>query len=107
MKKLVLILFFSALAGNYNESFSWDTTAAKLFPMAIGNVWSYNYKTYAPPNGCTNLISEINYIVSIISDTVMPNGKRYFKFDDRGSFSYRRIDSVKMNVYQYNSGNEC
>jgi hypothetical protein len=102
-----LVLFF--IAGGFNNSLSWDSTAAKLYPMAVGNTWSYNYKTYNGPSGCIILATETNYIVRIVSDTVMPNGRRYFKFDDRGSFYYRRIDSVKMNIYQYStsSGNEC
>src|SRR5206468_9171273 len=60
--------------------------------------WSYHYRTYQPPNGCILPVTEYNYIVSIVSDTLLPNGRRYFKFSDG---NLERIDSSTMNVYRW------
>jgi len=110
MKKSGLVLTLFIFFINIHSVYSWDSTAAKLYPMAIGNVWSYNYKIFSGPGGCLNLTSELNYTVSITRDTLMPNGKRYFVFESSYlSTSYRRVDSVKMNIYQYSTstGTEC
>jgi hypothetical protein len=93
------ILLFFLLS---NLSFAWDSTAAKFYPLAIGNLWSYRFVQYT--QGSCVPINSYDYIISIVSDTVMPNNKKYFKFSNG---SLERIDSSTMNVYKYIShGNE-
>jgi len=102
MKRLLLLLFMFALAGDFNKSYSWDSTAAKFYPLAVGNVWSYRY-SYFMLFTCMP-VSYYDYIVRIDSLLLKPNGKWYFKFSDG---SLKRIDSATMNVYSYNGGIEC
>jgi len=106
MKKR-LILFFISLMFIPHIIYSWDSTAAKFYPLAVGNLWSYNYKSYQNPLGCSIAANQYNYIVRITLDTLMPNGKRYYKLTGGGTY-YHRIDSASMNVYQFGQGNsEC
>ncbi|MCI0448461.1 MAG: T9SS type A sorting domain-containing protein [Chlorobi bacterium] len=100
-KKLILFFISSMFVSNIN--YSWDSTAAKFYPLAVGNSWSYKHIIYSPPLGCPTPTSQYNFIVTIISDTVR-NGHRYFKFSNGRLL---RIDSTTMNVYQYNGVSEC
>jgi len=53
--------------------------AVKYYPLAIGNKWIYSeYLQVNPPVGDPFDTSYI-YERSVISDTVMPNGKQYYK----------------------------
>ena len=101
MKKLILFISLLGIISQY--SYAWYTTAAKYYPLAVGNLWSYHIMSYQPPLGCNTPTSQFDYIVSIIKDTVF-NGHRYFKFSDGRR---ERIDSVKMNVYYYDGNSEC
>ena len=69
------------------------------YPLAIGNKWIYDHSD--------NLASSYKIIVSVIGDTLMPNGLKYFKVKREGSteisFSYQRYDTLsgKIRAYQY------
>jgi len=104
MKNNIIVIFYFLFAGYFQNICAWDSTAAKFFPVAIGNTWSYHYTTYGPTN-CFTILSQSDYIITIIGFTLMPNSKWYFRFNDD---TYYRIDSSNMNVYKYGfSGNEC
>ncbi|MGH2574926.1 MAG: T9SS type A sorting domain-containing protein [Ignavibacteria bacterium] len=95
---LILLLLFFLLFSN-SVTHAWDSTAAKFYPLAVGNLWSYRHINFAQFT-CVPY-TYYDYTVSIVSDTLMPNGKRYYRF----SSGYRdRIDSATMNVYRYVGG---
>lgn len=100
---LVFLLCLSFTAG-INKIFAWDPEAAKFFPLAVGNQWSYHYVTKAP-SGSLNCypVDQYNFIISISGDTVI-NGRRYYKFSNGDKL---RIDSTSMNVYKLLGVNEC
>lgn len=88
--------------------YSWDSVAAKYYPLAVGNQWSFHRVNRTGPN-CIQYTTESDYTISIVSYTLMPNGKWYYKFygPTVNYTSYERIDSTTMNVYLYSSGSEC
>ena len=97
MRKLVIFLLFNFFI--LNNSFSWDSTAAKFYPLAVGNTWSYHHINWGMMgNQCIVLQSQYDVIRRIVSDTLMPNGKRYFKYNNG---RLERIDSTSVNVYEY------
>lgn len=101
-KSFKILLVFTCLLSSY-PSFSWDSEAAKFYPLAVGNQWSYIHKVYGGPLGCTSAASSYNYIITIIKDTIF-NGHKYFKFSDGQLI---RIDSTSMNVYKFSGNFEC
>lgn len=103
MMKRTSLLSFLIFLLNFNNSYSWDSTAAKFYPLAVGNSWSYNHKIYQPPLGCTAPTPQYNFIFSIVSDTTIA-GHRYFRFSNG---SLERIDSNSMNVYKRIGNGEC
>lgn len=105
MKKIILILlikiFFFTLTPN---SFAWDSTAAKFYPMAIGNSYTFiKQELYSQACMPTWILGVQK--VKITRDTVLSNGKKYFVFEGWQGISspidwkYQRIDSTTMNVY--------
>ena len=83
----------------------------EYFPLAVGNVWQYHYRyatiaSYGAP-----------YTIAALGDTVMPNGKRYIRFnvcpllrprghtdpDARYSSNFARYDSGDGTVYMYDT----
>ncbi|HJY62963.1 MAG TPA: T9SS type A sorting domain-containing protein [Ignavibacteria bacterium] len=102
MKNKLLILFIISLFGNLSNIFSWDSTAAKFYPLAVGNLWSYRNTEHSFPN--CSLSGFYDYLVRIDSLVLKPNGKRYYKFSDG---ILKRIDSASMNVYMYQGTGEC
>lgn len=106
MKKLYTIIFMFILS-SATPLYSWDSEAAKFYPLAIGNQWSY-HREDMNGFGCTQVTSTTDYIVTVVSDTLMSNGKWYYKLVRTGGLTYyERIDSTTMNVFKYSSGNEC
>jgi hypothetical protein len=102
MKTIIITLVTNFLL--VTTLFSWDSTAAKFYPLAIGNTWSYHHINWGMMgNSCIVFQSEYYVVKRIVSDTVMPNGKIYFKFNN-GNFE--RIDSASMNVYRYHPSGE-
>lgn len=105
MKKIAFL--FSIILFSSVNIYSWDTTAAKYYPLAVGNKWSY-HRINTTGSGCILVTSQYDYIASVISDTVLPNGKKYFKISESGIYRYERVDSASMNVYNYDgTGGEC
>ncbi|MEO8512563.1 MAG: T9SS type A sorting domain-containing protein [Ignavibacteria bacterium] len=111
MKKLFLLIFpVLILFGNIENTFSWDSTAAKYMPLQVGNVWVYNCSAIGMACNC-NMI----YRYEIISSIVI-NSKMYYVFR-RDSFTGNcwngcvssaiydslRVDSINGNVYRYSA----
>jgi len=103
---LILTIVFSFTFDK--QTYSWDTTAAKYYPLAVGNVWSYHYINFSDYY-CYVISNQHDYIVQVVSDSIMPNGKKYFKVINGNYFMglFQRIDSNTMNVYKWSNGTEC
>src|ERR1041384_293193 len=93
-----LLLIFLSITAN---SFAWDSTAAKYYPLSIGNLWSYHRIDRGPD--CIDKAKEFDFIVRISSDTII-SGKRYFRLEGITT-NLERIDSTTMKVYRYSGGN--
>ncbi len=106
-RKVVLAFLVTILLIKSVDSKAWDSTAAKYYPVSIGNTYiiKKDYQTIF----CA-FSTGFEYLkVKVTGDTIMPNGKKYFRFDGYNYFShwnYQRIDSNSMNVYGYSDGNE-
>ena len=108
MKKLLLLiqvtLIFLAFFKT-TPAYSWDTTAAKFYPLNVGNYYVFEEKHLIM--NCSYVDYTRYHVVEIVSDTVFPNGKKYYKFDYGPwwsiAFEYQRVDSNSMNVYSYNT----
>lgn len=90
---------------------AWDTTAAKYYPLSVGNVYVFNKNDLW--FGCITHQLLATYYVSITNITLKPNGKTYYQFSGwwnlvgfgSPSWAYQRIDSNSMNIYAYDSVN--
>lgn len=95
MRKILLLLFLFS----YSESISQSSDS--FYPIQIGN--KYVYEHWDQYLSCFPL-SFLNYVVvTVSSDTVFQNGKKYYKFDGYwdGRYIYQRVDSISQNVYYY------
>jgi len=102
MNKKILLLIVIILATFSENLKAWDTTAAKFYPLKIGNTYIYQEDDLS--FFCVFLKFRSKFQVKIISDTIMPNGQKYFTFEGFRSFDhwkFQRIDSNSMNVYAY------
>jgi len=86
-----------------NKSYSWDPEAAKFYPLAVGNQWSYHFISRGGNPVPCYPHSPYDYIITIIGDTVI-NGHKYYKFSNGNRL---RIDSTSMNVYRFMGAGEC
>ena len=106
MKKLLLLIQVTLIFLVFfkiTPAFGWDTTAAKFYPLNVGNYYVFEDKHLIM--NCSYVDYTRYYAVEIVSDTVFPNGKKYFRFECNWWFSgweYQRVDSNSMNVYSYN-----
>lgn len=95
MRKTLLLLFLFI----YSES--TPQSPDSFYPIQIGN--RYVYEHWDQYLSCFPL-NFLNYVVvTVSSDTVFQNGKRYYKFDGYwdNHCRYQRVDSVSQNVYYY------
>jgi len=97
-----ILLFILLTISCLNISYSWDTTAAKFYPLAVGNKWSYRYQQIA--YNCLVITQQYDYIITITDLVTKPNGKKYYQYSDG---RLERIDSTTMNVYKYSGNSEC
>jgi len=79
---LLLLLFVLSLSAQ-------PDTTKNFYPLQVGNVWQYRVED---PSGSTYIGTG-----TIIRDTLMPNGKKYYVFQD--GFVLRIDDS--LNTYRY------
>lgn len=91
------------------SGFAWDSTAAKYYPLKIGNKYAFQRVQYL--EGCVSF-PLLKFRVEIIRDTILSNGKKYFEFHSPANaynvkpyWKYQRIDSATMNVYGYSITN--
>ncbi len=103
MKYLSFILLVLSLALTTQRTYSWDSDAAKFYPLAVGNKWVYAwYYTFMG-----NTVFGGYRVSKIVSDTVI-GGHKYYRFSSNVSgcndYIFERIDSASMNVYRRSSG---
>ena len=90
------------------DSKAWDTTAAKFYPLSVGNVYIFDKNDLW--FNCLTHETQETYSVQITNSVLKPNGKIYYQFSgwwdlylSSPSWNYQRIDSGSMNVYAYDS----
>ncbi|MBS1493070.1 MAG: T9SS type A sorting domain-containing protein [Bacteroidetes bacterium] len=112
MRKTILILLAILVVSQFvpGSVFAWDTTAAKYYPLKVGNSYTFKNKIYML--ACYELNTGTSQI-TITGETVMPNGKKYFEFSNTyfdttfiTFWKFQRIDSATMNVYGYRTSNQ-
>lgn len=104
LQRLTLILL-SLASTSVPLAAQIDSSLKQYFPLHIGDCWQY-VRISSPPTDCEYSLS------TVIGDTVMPNGKKYFV--KTGSFfpssgydrDYVRIDD-SLNVFVYTGSAEC
>ncbi|MFC2092790.1 hypothetical protein ACFLSV_02720 [Bacteroidota bacterium] len=104
MKNLIIVSVLLFIFLKINTTFAWDTTAAKFYPLSVGNYYVFAY--YHLSFDCSYYQFVGFRIADITSTTILSNGKKYFIFEGwmpGYSWIYQRIDSVTMNVYSYNT----
>lgn len=110
--KLNILIFFAAvfflILPSCREVQAWDTTAAKFYPLQVGNV--YVFDRISLWFNCNPFEFMAKYRVAITELVAKPNGKYYYGFSGwwlvggySKSWRYQRIDSASMNVYAYDS----
>lgn len=102
--KTKAILIFAITCCQVTFAQQVDTTRLEFFPLHKGDLWQYYYGQYMGPGYYQNQ-------VVTISDTLLPNGKRYFGVVDprfATGYTFYRIDSL-LRVQQYNRvvGDTC
>jgi len=103
MKQTIIIVWVVLTFLKINTTYGWDTTAAKFYPLSIGNYYVFKHEHLIISCSYVNYVNY--YAVEIVSDTIFPNDKKYFTFESGWWFSdwkYQRVDSNSMNVYSYN-----
>ena len=89
------------------KSLSIPEEILNYYPLAIGNKWIY-FETIANFNGFPSTYSYDFNIREVLKDTILSNGKKYFKLFDETTMNdtnylFERIDSSNGSVYRYNS----
>jgi len=108
-KALFLLSAFLIIISFSNSASAWDTTAAKFYPLQVGNLYTFTRVEYIID--CQPLPG-IRFSVKISGQTTLSNGKNYYVFQaNRYAYQfntiwkYQRIDSTTMNVYGYDTTN--
>ena len=106
--KTIISVFVLVILIHSVDSKAWDTTAAKFYPLSVGNVYIFDYNDLW--FNCNTHETHATYSVSITNTVLKPNGKVYYQFSGwwdlfftSPSWTYQRIDSGSMNVYAYDS----
>jgi len=86
MKNILIVIFlmFSTISCKQEESnpVGSNTNSSKtMFPLAVGNVWTYTYTSY---DSIGNITSQGYSIDTVLSDTTI-NSEKWYTFG-RGSF---------------------
>ncbi len=71
-----------------------ELSAQPTYPLATGNIWHYWIYSALP-------LPPVPYTITVIGDTVMPNGKRYAIYDNPDMFGQRYIRSESSYVYYW------
>jgi len=100
MRKIIFVFIFLIFTGNFYKNFAYDTTAAKYYPLAVGNSWTYSYSGFP----CCGFYR----YKEVVTGTISTNAHFYYIITTyRIGFSqgieYRRIDSVKNNILIYST----
>ena len=106
---IILLVVFLTLVQAVKSN-AWDSTAAKYYPLNVGNVYVF-YK-YELRLGCFPQTFQQMNRVYISGLETKPNGKQYYRFNGWWNdqefrankfLDLQRIDSNSMNVYVYDS----
>lgn len=110
---MIIKIFFSAIFIIILQSvtsYAWDTSAAKYYPLNVGNVYVFN--KYELRLGCYPIAFLQRNKIYISELETKPNGKQYYRFSGWWNdnnlranpfLNLQRIDSNTMNVYIYDS----
>ncbi len=107
--KNVVYTFLFVILMHSVDSKAWDTTAAKFYPLSVGNVYVFvNNDLYF---SCLYPVFITKHKVEIQNFVQKQNGKWYYKFNgwwpqwssQSMYWNFQRIDSNTMNVYGYDS----
>ncbi len=97
LRYIIILTLLVLICG---EIYSIDTTAAKYYPMVVGNIYVYRGSN-----------SGIYTQVIIQQDSVF-NGHRYYKFKETygtsaPEYSWQRVDSATTNLLSYSGSFNC
>src|SRR5688572_26456483 len=106
MRKTIFLLLALLVVSQLiqQSGFAWDTTAAKYYPLKVGNSYTFVRRDYHvechPSPG-------VKYKSNTTGERTMSNGKKYFQIEYQAyndivvisGWKYQRIDSATMNVY--------
>ena len=97
---IIIILFFSTIISS--QTVEEIKEALEYYPLHVGDYWQYEVTRKLFGNTLDS--TWIGY-KEVITDTLMPNGNRYYlvreeklPFHNRG---YIRVDSTSANIYEY------
>jgi len=101
MRKVVLVLSYLIINLNPYQENCFDTVSTKYLPLAIGNVWVYNWLYYGfPQNGGTMKSG-------VMKDTII-NSRKYYLCTIPALYPHLiRVDSVTGNVLGYYPSGGC
>jgi hypothetical protein len=101
MKKVILIFILFIFLINPDRSYCTDTVSAKYLPLAVGNVWVYNWIYFGYPSNGGTIKSRI------VKDSII-NSRKYYLCTIPALYpKLIRIDSVTGNVFGYYPGGVC
>ncbi len=80
MKQTIIIVCVVLTFLKINTTYGWDTTAAKFYPLSVGNY--YVFEIYTISFSCTYYQFTGFHAVEITSDTILSNNKKYYKFEN-------------------------
>ncbi|MFH0734550.1 MAG: T9SS type A sorting domain-containing protein [bacterium] len=67
------------------------------YPLMVGNKWVYNVSQTLPDG---SLMFEKKYLVKVEKDTILSNGKRYYKLKYGSQISFERIDTTLCQTFK-------
>ena len=67
------------------------------YPLKVGNKWIYDVSKTLPDGG---LMFENKYVVKVEKDTLLSNGKKYYKLKYGNQTSFERIDTTLCQTFK-------
>ena len=67
------------------------------YPLKVGNKWIYNVSQILPDG---SLMFENKYLVKVEKDTLLSNGKKYYKLKYGSQISFERIDTTLCQTFR-------
>ncbi len=99
INRIYFLVFIFQILVSYSLFAQIDTLESlSYFPMHIGDSWNYQCIQRPTYFGSDTVSNYTNFTWTIIGDTIMPNSKKYFVFNNN---RYIRIDTTSLCVYEY------